>query len=303
MSTRERCAPAAELRGDQLHATAAPARFFVLVEQPGSVGAERGRPTGSAAIPPATELLRRTHDAGARLLLVRRLHREPGEPRRWALVDVRPGSESARWGTFDDDRELDLLDPREPVGEPSSGPIVLVCTHGRRDACCAQRGWPVAAALTEAFPTASGSAPTSAAIASRERRDPPEGPLLRAADAVERARRRERHLDGRVAVEALRGARASSRRCRPRSTTLVRRSASTRSTPCDRSRSTGGGTASSRSGSRARGRGARRGRRGISPPIERLTCGATEATSVRTWSAARADDRLALRGSGCRAAG
>ena len=89
MSAKERCAPAAELRGDQLHGTAAPARFFVLVEQPGA--------WGRAAVgdwqrdhPARGRLLRRTHEAGARLLLVRRLHREPGEPRRWALVDVRP---------------------------------------------------------------------------------------------------------------------------------------------------------------------------------------------------------------------
>jgi hypothetical protein len=151
MSSSERCAPASESRGDELYATAAPARFFVLVEQPGAWGrnAVGDWRHGHAA---RTELLHRADEAGARLLLVRRLHREPGAPRRWSLVDARPGSESVREGTFEDDRELDRLDPREPVGEQSAQPIYLVCTHGRRDACCAQRGWPVAAALTEAYP-------------------------------------------------------------------------------------------------------------------------------------------------------
>src|SRR5687768_1305123 len=150
MSAVERCAPAAERRGDQLHGTAAPARFFVLVEQPGAWGRNA---VGDWLLhhPSRAALLGRTRAAGGRLLLIRRLHRDPGAPRRWALVDARHGSEVVRWGTFDDDGELDGLDPRQPTGETSDDPILLVCTHGRRDACCAQRGWPVAAALTEAF--------------------------------------------------------------------------------------------------------------------------------------------------------
>ena len=83
---------------------------------------------------------------------MRRLHRAPGTPRRWAVVDARPGKEAARWGSFDADEELLGVDPRDPAGHASADPILLVCTHGRRDACCAQRGWPVVAALTESFP-------------------------------------------------------------------------------------------------------------------------------------------------------
>jgi (2Fe-2S) ferredoxin len=85
-------------------------------------------------------------------LLVRRLHRAPSTPRRWAVVDARPGKEAAWWGSFDVDEELLAVDPHDPAGHASGDPILLVCTHGRRDACCAQRGWPVVAALTESFP-------------------------------------------------------------------------------------------------------------------------------------------------------
>ena len=57
------------------------------------------------------------------------------------------------WGTFDDDEELAELDPLAPRGGgPTTRSTFLVCTHGRRDACCAGRGWPVAVALTERFP-------------------------------------------------------------------------------------------------------------------------------------------------------
>ena len=52
------------------------------------------------------------------------------------------------WGTFDDVTELAGLDPLRPDGTPTTAPAFLVCTHGRRDPCCAQRGWPVVTALT-----------------------------------------------------------------------------------------------------------------------------------------------------------
>ncbi len=147
----ERCAPASERRGDPLFATAAPAERFVLVEQPGAWGrnALRESRLGPALV---AALLARCHAAGARLLLIRRAQREPGSPRRWAIVDSRPGCEGSWWGTFDRDDELEGLDPTHPSGTPDPTPTFLVCTHGRRDACCAGRGWPVAVALTEAFP-------------------------------------------------------------------------------------------------------------------------------------------------------
>ncbi len=37
---------------------------------------------------------------------------------------------------------------------PYDGPLWLVCTNGRRDVCCAERGRPVAAALAERWPEA-----------------------------------------------------------------------------------------------------------------------------------------------------
>ncbi|MEU0092821.1 sucrase ferredoxin [Kribbella sp. NPDC006257] len=73
-------------------------------------------------------------------------------PRRWGLVDSRPGQESIRWGELSADEQLlDVLAGRL-IGEPSREPIYLVCTHGRHDACCAVRGRPAAAALAAAYP-------------------------------------------------------------------------------------------------------------------------------------------------------
>ncbi|MBA2296074.1 MAG: sucrase ferredoxin [Actinobacteria bacterium] len=151
MAPLERCAPASERRDDQLHGTAAPARRFVLVERPGAWGRNAvGEACGRS--PALAALYDRCLEAAARLLLIRRVHREPGEHRRFAIADARPGCERTWWGSFDTDDELDHVDPLHPSGSASDEPTFLVCTHGRRDACCAQRGWPVAAALTDALP-------------------------------------------------------------------------------------------------------------------------------------------------------
>lgn len=146
----ERCAAASERRGDPLLATAAPAERFLLVEQPGAWGRRALRESRLDA-PTMAALVARCHGVDARLLLIRRAHRDPGAPKRWAVVDARPGRERSWWGEFEDETELAGLDPSDPHGEPSTDPVFLVCTHGRRDPCCAGRGWPVAVALTEAF--------------------------------------------------------------------------------------------------------------------------------------------------------
>jgi hypothetical protein len=201
----ERCAPASERRGDPLFATAAPAERFVLVEQPGAWGRNALRES-RLSTPIVTDLLARCHSAGARLLLIRRAHRGPGTPRRYAIADARPGSEATWWGTFEEDEELAELDPERPKGDRSSAPVFLVCTHGRRDPCCAGRGWPVTVALTEAFPD--GTWQCSHVGGDRFAANVvilPHGLYYgrltpRAAVAVA-----ETHLEGRLAVESLRG--------------------------------------------------------------------------------------------------
>jgi hypothetical protein len=55
------------------------------------------------------------------------------------------------------DQALDLdtgaLGRGERIGlDPYAARLFLICTHGRRDPCCAERGRPVAAAVASAFP-------------------------------------------------------------------------------------------------------------------------------------------------------
>jgi hypothetical protein len=48
--------------------------------------------------------------------------------------------------------DLDLSGPGRNGAEPVDEPLVLVCTHGKRDVCCALKGRPLAAALAERHP-------------------------------------------------------------------------------------------------------------------------------------------------------
>lgn len=53
------------------------------------------------------------------------------------------------------DVDLAALSRGERPGlDPVGGPLFLVCTHGRHDPCCAERGRPVAKVLAERFPAA-----------------------------------------------------------------------------------------------------------------------------------------------------
>lgn len=175
-----RCAPAAEQRQDPVFATAPPAQRWLLIESP----APWPRQALNALQTEPSELSSLCAAAGIRPVLIRRHGRQaptpprngaqapatprddhqtpatprrdggqdPAAPRRWAMVDCRPGQESIRWGILPtDDHLLDVLTGTDP-GTPSTEPIYLVCTHGRHDACCAIRGRPAAAALSAAFP-------------------------------------------------------------------------------------------------------------------------------------------------------
>ena len=150
-----RCADVAAAAGDPLEGTAPPAEHWFLVEQPGPW--QRyilTDPRWDPAVARAVDGWSRT--AGGRVLFVRRPQSggRPDGPRRWFRVDSRPGHEAVRTGAFDSEHELvDVLaDPG--AGAPSPDPLLLVCTHGRHDTCCAVRGRPLAAAVGAVAPDA-----------------------------------------------------------------------------------------------------------------------------------------------------
>ncbi|CAB4956979.1 unannotated protein [freshwater metagenome] len=149
-----RCAAASLERADDLAGTASTVRSFLLVEHAGPWGADALRdarlPGGLGA-----HLAVTGRRAGVRVLLVRRPGRRAGDSEGTRVFAARvAGADSwlasAVLDRVDDVADLDLAALREgpPASlEPHPGPVLAVCTHGRHDACCAERGRPVALAL------------------------------------------------------------------------------------------------------------------------------------------------------------
>lgn len=160
------CATASSVLEEPLAATAATARTWLLVEQPGPWGAkaltashldpELGRALDQAAAP-----------HGVRVALIRRPGPHPdqagsGSPRRVFLAHTLPGGSWLLTREIADgpDGPRTLLDldfaalgagRAEGAGDgwsPHDGePLALVCTNGKRDRCCALLGRPLAAEL------------------------------------------------------------------------------------------------------------------------------------------------------------
>lgn len=141
-----RCSLSSQDRGESLAGTASVVRGFLCVEQPG-------------AWPSTVALPGLRVPRGVKLLFIRRHGRQPARPTfRVFAVYAGPGGRWVEEGDFDDldqvaHLDLNALRDGRSLGlAPSVGPLYLVCTHGRHDVCCAERGRPVAAALSAAFP-------------------------------------------------------------------------------------------------------------------------------------------------------
>ncbi len=148
-----RCAAASLARGDDLAGTASTVRSFLLVEHGGPWGSDALR---DARLPAGLgeHLARRGRAAGVRVLLVRRPGRRADGAGARVFAARAAGADSwletAALASLDEVRDLDLaaLGAGRSVGLACHDePLIAVCTHGRHDACCAERGRPVALAL------------------------------------------------------------------------------------------------------------------------------------------------------------
>ncbi|MBW1600819.1 sucrase ferredoxin [Streptomyces sp. JJ66] len=152
------CALASLLGDEPLAATAATARTWLLLEQPGPWGANA--PHDSHLDPAAAHALATAAEGtGVRVALIRRpgRHADHGGStrRRVYLAHTVPGRSWLRAWHTTDPAALAALDfpalgtgDHTGLGEPYRGdPLALVCTNGRRDRCCAVLGRPLAAEL------------------------------------------------------------------------------------------------------------------------------------------------------------
>lgn len=150
------CALQSRASAEAIAGTAPFARGWMLVEQPGSWGPQALRDSelddGLAA-----GLERRGEDAGVRVQLVRRPGRRGHQARPSVRTVVLAHTGDDPWAEIlelTDDTALDRIDPavtldaRPPgIGLSVRLPLLLVCTHGRRDRCCATYGRPIVDAL------------------------------------------------------------------------------------------------------------------------------------------------------------
>lgn len=145
----QHCSVLAAVRGEPMAGTAFTQGGLLLVEQPGAWG-RTGLAESDFDAEVARDLDRRANAAGLRLLAIRPLGHFAGGRRRWALR--LPGEAATRWGSYDADAELLDLALDDSVGEPDDGPLYLVCTHAKRDRCCALYGRPTGEALAALAP-------------------------------------------------------------------------------------------------------------------------------------------------------
>ncbi|MDT0462162.1 sucrase ferredoxin [Streptomyces gibsoniae] len=157
------CTTASRDLDEPLAGTAATARTWLLLEQPGPWGPKAL--TSSHLDPALGRALEAAADGtGVRIALIRRpgRHADHGTPaqRQVYAAHTVPGKVWLHAATTaEPERLLDLDftalgsgDPRtfdvSLQGEPHTGdPLALVCTNGRRDRCCALLGRPLAAEL------------------------------------------------------------------------------------------------------------------------------------------------------------
>ena len=153
-----RCSVASALRDEPVAGSASTVRAFLLVENTGPWGVDALRDSRLPdRLGPA--LREAAAAANVRVLMIRRHDRMTHQHGiRVFAAYADPAQPHLETGALADPRmllDLDLaaLGAGRPTGlAPHGGSLLCVCTHGRHDACCAERGRPVVAALTRAHP-------------------------------------------------------------------------------------------------------------------------------------------------------
>jgi hypothetical protein len=155
--TEPRCSAFSAVLAEPQSGTAATATAWVCLEQSGPWGLDA---LSQSHLDPelGAELIRRSTGTGVRILLIRRpgrhADRHVPQRRRVYLAACAPGAswlERADLAAPEELLELDFValgrGRSTGFGEPEPGPLLLVCTNGRRDVCCALYGRPVVADL------------------------------------------------------------------------------------------------------------------------------------------------------------
>jgi hypothetical protein len=150
------CADISRQSGEPLAATASRVDHWLLIEYPGLwsrdvLGGSRLSTRLKSHLD--EQLARLSH---ARLLFIRRPERRGGGDRRLVyVVQTREdGGDVHRLeiGDYAALLDLDVVDVLEGASDLFADPVLVVCTHGKRDRCCARYGRPLYERLRDALP-------------------------------------------------------------------------------------------------------------------------------------------------------
>jgi hypothetical protein len=158
-ANRAGCAAVARLLTEDQAGTAGHMISWLLIERPGPWPADAVEATLAGIIAP--ERVKALRAAGLRILLIRRPGRHPRAEQTGCTVFVGSGRPGNHWL-----EQLDLRDRStlaeidlEAVAAGQGGhgvlvtsPLLLVCTHGAKDMCCAVLGRPLVAGLAQDHP-------------------------------------------------------------------------------------------------------------------------------------------------------
>lgn len=135
---------------EPLPGTAPHAPTWLFVEDPGPWGHD-ALADGSLPPPVRTHLASQLERHGVRYQAIRRVHERSGARRTVFLANVAAGWLARRELQADELARLDVaaVTAAIPPGDAEvfTEPLVVVCTHGKRDACCALWGRPMAVAM------------------------------------------------------------------------------------------------------------------------------------------------------------
>lgn len=156
--TIARCSLISASLDEPMPGTASRVRRYLLIEDPGPWGVEALRDS-RLPVGLKRELRRRSRSTGVRVLLIRRFGgpRIVREPQVY-LVDTEPARPTTARGRLTDVSDVLDMEFWNPTSDPwahleqHSEPLFLVCTHGRHDPCCAERGRPMVRALSATYP-------------------------------------------------------------------------------------------------------------------------------------------------------
>ncbi len=149
----DRCSLRSLAAGEPLAGTASTIRHWLLIEHAGPWGRDG---LLDARLPDGLgrELRALEGRTGARVLLIRKPRRLPEYDDGTVLCFAVDTGDAwlgvAALATIENALELDPRDRTSFIATPQ--PVFVVCTHGRRDPCCAERGRPLAERLAASLP-------------------------------------------------------------------------------------------------------------------------------------------------------